>query len=111
VVTALLIVAALATLLAVATRRHERAARTLADAREATRLAEATLTALQTGAPRPAPPSGAAVRITTDPTPVSIPGCRWTTVSVTLNGRTSQLTGITRTGTPATARSSAGGAP
>ena len=118
-IVALLVVAALATALAVAANRYERTQQKLADAREATRLAEATLTALQSGATPPPPPTGARVVVTKDPTPATVANCAWATVAVTLNGRTTELTGLTRadpaaraaaTG-PAASTQPAGGAP
>ncbi len=100
-VMALAIVLILLTVLTVAVSRQRRGSERLADSRAAIRLAEATITALQTGAAPPAAPEGMAVQVrpTSAQPGAAVPsGCAWVDVQVTYgNGRrTSSLAGLVR---------------
>ena len=92
----LAIVITLMATLAVAVTRQTRAARQLAESRAAVRLAEATITALQSGQPAPAAPVGAKVTVWRVESVKAPPGTAWATVSVTLDGRTRDLAGLVR---------------
>jgi hypothetical protein len=99
-VMALAIVLILLMVLTVAVSRQRRGGERLADSRAAIRLAEATITALQTGATPPAAPEGMAV--TVRPAAVqpgtNVPaGTAWVDVIVTYgNARQSSLAGLVR---------------
>ena len=99
-VMALAIVLILLMVLTVSVDRQRRGSGRLADSRAAIRLAEETLTALQTGATPPAAPQG--MNVTVRPTPpqpgVQAPaGSAWVDVRVTYgNGRSSTLSGLVR---------------
>ena len=96
-VMALAIVMILTMALTVAVTRQNLASQKLAETRAAMRLAEATMIALQTGQTPPAAPTGASVRVQRLDAPGEVPrGCAWTTITVTLNGRATDVTGIVR---------------
>jgi type II secretory pathway pseudopilin PulG len=97
---ALAIVLILLMVLTVAVSRQRRGGERLADSRAALRLAEATITALQTGGKPPAAPDG--MSVTVRPAQVQ-PGAKvpdgtlWVDVNVTYgNARTSSLCGLVR---------------
>ena len=93
----LMIVAMLAGLFAVALTQHRKAAQRLTDTRYATRLAEQTLTAMQTGQPLPQPPDGVKLECARLPEPGDLPaGCAWAGVRVISGDRSVQLVGIVR---------------
>jgi hypothetical protein len=77
-------------LLAVALGREQKVMNRLADSRAALRLAEETLTALQskTAAPQ------AGVRVMKLDAPCDAPGCSWAKVQATVNGRSATLIGV-----------------
>ena len=96
---AVAIVVILSTVLAVAVSRQRRGSERLADSREAIRLAEATLTAMQSGAPVPAAPAGMTVQVRpvdAQPELAAPSGSAWVEVVVTHDGRSRGLTGIVR---------------
>jgi type II secretory pathway pseudopilin PulG len=106
---AMAIVAILLTVLTVAVSRQRRGSERLADSRAAVRLAEETITALQTGAAPPTPPSGVTVQVrplatqpattqsaATQPALQAPSGSTWVEVLVTYNGRSGNLAGIVR---------------
>ena len=99
-VMALAIVLVLLGVLSVAVARQRRGSEHLADSRAALRLAEETITAMQTGAAIPATPEGMKVAVHTTPTPpgLEIPsGSTWVDVQVAYgNGRLSSLSGLVR---------------
>jgi type II secretory pathway pseudopilin PulG len=88
----LILIAALAT----AATRDRRGGDRLADSREAIRLAEQTLTALQAGAAPPTPLEGATIEITPLHSVETIPGFAWVRVQVTNHSRIGSLTGLAR---------------
>jgi hypothetical protein len=99
-VMALAIVLILLMVLTVSVSRQRRGGERLADSRAAIRLAEATITALQTGAAPPAAPEGMAVTVRPAPlqpgTQVS-EGMVWVDVNVTYGtARSSSLSGLVR---------------
>ena len=97
---ALAIVVILLGVLTVAVSRQRRGSERLADSRAASRLAEETITAMQTGAPPPASPEGMKVQVRAAATPPSLEvptGSTWVDVQVTYgNGRASSLSGLVR---------------
>jgi len=97
---ALAIVMILLGVLTVSVNRQRRGSERLADSRAAIRLAEATITALQTGTKPPAAPDGMAVSVRAAQTQpeMSVPdGTAWVDVSVTYgSGRSSSLAGLVR---------------
>jgi len=97
-IVAIIIVGVLAAVLVLSVRRQQKAADQLADSREATRLAERTLIAMQTGAKPPPSPAGMSVKVRSiDSTASPARGCAWAVVTVTRpNGRASELTGLVR---------------
>ena len=103
-VMAVAIVGILLTVLTVAVSRQRRGSERLADSRAAIRLAEETITALQTGAAPPAAPPGMTVQIrpiqppaaTTRPALQPPAGAIWADVEVTFNGRSATLAGVVR---------------
>ena len=100
-VMALGIVLILLAVLTAAVSRQRRGSERLAESRAAIRLAEETITALQTGAAPPAAPEGMSVRVRpleVKPGGLQTPsGCTWVDVQVTYtNGRASNLSGLVR---------------
>jgi type II secretory pathway pseudopilin PulG len=97
---ALAIVLILLMVLTVAVSRQRRGSERLADSRAAIRLAEETITAMQTGAAMPAAPEGMSVQIrpTAAKHDMQLPGgATWVDVQVTYgNGRSSSLSGLVR---------------
>jgi type II secretory pathway pseudopilin PulG len=99
-VIALGIVLILLTVLSVSVGRQRRGSERLADSRAAIRLAEETITALQTGATPPAAPQGMTVAVRPaqaqgDLQPPA--GSTWVDVVVSYNnGRSSSLSGLVR---------------
>jgi type II secretory pathway pseudopilin PulG len=97
---ALAIVLMLLAVLTIAASRQRRGSDRLADSRAAIRLAEETITALQTGATPPTAPGGMTVQIRA--TPPAQPaleapsGSTWVDVLVSYNGRSSTLSGLVR---------------
>ena len=98
VIAGLLILVVLTATLATSLARQDRAAQKLADSRAATRLAEQPLPALQTGRAPPTPEEGTAIDIVPlEPGDAAPPAGRaWVRVTVTRNGRSSSLIGLTR---------------
>ena len=93
----LAVVVVLTAALAISVTRSQHAAQRLADARAAARLAEATITALQTGGSPPAAPNGATVKVRRlDASTDLPPGSAWANVTVNFNGRIAELTGPVR---------------
>ena len=99
-IVALAIVLILLTLLTVAVSRQRRGSERLADSHAAIRLAEDTITAMQTGAALPVAPDGMQVTVQAMPAQheLQVPsGCTWVEVLVTYgNGRSSSLSGLVR---------------
>jgi type II secretory pathway pseudopilin PulG len=99
-VMALAIVLILLIVLTVSVSRQRRGSERLADSRAAIRLAEATITALQTGATPPPAPEGMVVTVRPAPTQpeTNVPdGTVWVDVNVTYgNARSSSLSGLVR---------------
>ena len=97
---ALAIVLILLGVLTVAVARQRRGSERLADSRAAIRLAEETITALQTGAAAPTPPEGIKVQVRATPAPDKLEapsGSTWVDVEVMYqNGRSSSLSGLVR---------------
>jgi type II secretory pathway pseudopilin PulG len=98
-ITALAIVLIMLAVLATAVSRQRRGAERLAETRAAVRMAEDTLTALQSSVPPPAAPQG--VTVTVHPTEVqpALPapaGSEWVEVTIAMNGRSTTLSGIVR---------------
>ncbi|MEA2711864.1 MAG: hypothetical protein QOF78_4465 [Phycisphaerales bacterium] len=97
---ALAIVLILAGVLATAVARQRRGSERLAESRAAVRLAEETLTAMQSGGQPPKMPEGMNVKIRPldPPAALEVPsGCAWVEVQVTLGaGRSSSLSGLVR---------------
>ena len=97
---ALAIVLVLIGILTTAVARQRRGGERLAESRAAVRLAEATLTAMQTASPPPAVPEGFVVRVRSAEAPngLRIPtGCAWVDVEVSFSGRSTRLAGLART--------------
>lgn len=97
-IVAIIVVGILAAALVVSVRRQQRAADQLADSREATRFAERTLIAMQSGEALPPPPAGMSVKVRAiDSPPSPAKGCAWAVVTVTRStGRSSELSGLVR---------------
>ena len=97
---ALAVVLMLLAVLTIAASRQRRGSDRLADSRAAIRLAEETITALQTGATPPTAPGGMAVQVrATPPAQPALeapPGSTWVDVLVSYNGRSSTLSGLVR---------------
>ena len=93
---ALVILIVLAAALTMAIGRQNRASQRLAESREATRLAERTLTTLQAGQPPPAPLEGAIIEIAPLHAASEVPGCTWVRIRVTNNGHAAGLVGLVR---------------
>lgn len=97
---ALAIVLILLTVLTVAVSRQRRGSERLADSRAAIRLAEETITALQTGAALPSAPQGMTLQVRPTQAQHGLEGptgCTWVDVLVTYgNGRSSSLSGLVR---------------
>jgi len=100
---ALAIVLMLLAVLSVAASRQRRGSERLADSRAAIRVAEETITALQTGATPPAAPQGMTVQVRATPPaqPAQLAleapsGSKWVDVLVSYNGRSSTLSGLVR---------------
>src|SRR3954469_18237768 len=84
-IVALGIVLTLLGVLTVAVSRQRRGSERLADSRAAIRLAEETITALQTGAAPPAAPEGTKIDVRATPTPAGLEvpsGSTWVDVHV-----------------------------
>jgi type II secretory pathway pseudopilin PulG len=88
------IILLLTAVLTIAMTRQRRAADRMADTRDAVRLAERTLTALQTHRPAPAPPEGSAIEIRPLGAAKPAHGLAWVAVRVTHRGRSTELVGI-----------------
>jgi type II secretory pathway pseudopilin PulG len=100
---ALAIVLMLLAVLSIAASRQRRGSERLADSRAAIRVAEETISALQTGATPPAAPKGMTVQVrATSPAQPAQPaleapsGSTWVEVLVSYNGRSSTLSGLVR---------------
>jgi hypothetical protein len=110
------VVLILAAALAVSLKRRQAVVDHLADSRAATRVAEQTLTALQSG--QAAPMGDAETKIEIRPAGAAaadVAGLRWVTVEITRNGRKASLTGLAKANAvpatqPATRPAEAGGA-
>jgi type II secretory pathway pseudopilin PulG len=97
------IIVLLAAVLASAVSRQRKGSDRLAASREAIRLAEQTITALQIGQSAPTAPEGATIEILPISSPKEVPGFEWVTIRVTRDGRKSELIGLVRAsrgGTP-----------
>ena len=90
---AMAIILLLTLVLTVAVTRQQRTTAKLADTRDAVRLAEETLTALQAGDPAPAPPEGSVVEIRPVGAVKDAAGLAWVSVHVTHRGRSTTLVG------------------
>jgi type II secretory pathway pseudopilin PulG len=95
-VVAMGIILLLTLVLTVAVTRQQRTTAKLADTRDAVRLAEQTLTALQAGEPAPAPPEGSVIDILPAGPVKEAAGLAWVTVRVTHHGRSATLVGLAR---------------
>lgn len=95
-VTGLALVAFVVTMMAVALHRQAKVSDRLREAREATMLAERTLTALQTGHSAPASTKGQGVRISHANQEPAGTKWVWVTVDAQVNGRHATLTGLVR---------------
>jgi type II secretory pathway pseudopilin PulG len=96
VLIAMAIIVILATVLATAVTRQQRASNHLADSRAAARLAEQTLTALQRGDAAPPAPEAAKIEVRAVDAPAPSTTSRWVQVRATLRGRSSDVIGIVR---------------
>ena len=96
VIVGLIVVAILTVTLGVAVTKQRRATDRLGDSRESMRLAEQTLTSLQTAAPPPTAPQDVTVSVKRDDSIRAPSGCVWALVTVTQNGRSVELAGIIR---------------
>jgi hypothetical protein len=92
----LILVAALAAALAVATARQRRSSQHFGDAREAVHLAERAMLELQTGKPAPTTqPAGGDVTLSVRPLADPAPqGSRWVEISTSVRGRRATLMGL-----------------
>ncbi|HYO08246.1 MAG TPA: hypothetical protein VER17_04690 [Tepidisphaeraceae bacterium] len=96
-IVALIVVAVLTVALTVAVTRQQRTAQRLAETRELARIAEAAMTAMQTGAAPAPPPGGTSVTVRREPAPAAdVPGTAWATVIVTRGQGATELTGLVR---------------
>jgi hypothetical protein len=86
--------ALLATVLAVTATRQQRAARVLADQREAVRIAETALLDLQAHQPAAAAVSDVTVRVAPASGGAKVPGTKWVEMIVTVRGQTRSLVGL-----------------
>ena len=96
---ALAIVLIMLGVLTTAVTRQRRGADRLAESRAAVRLAEDTLTAMQSGAARPDAPEGTTVTVRpteVQPALAAPAGNAWVDVTVSHNGRSTMLSGIVR---------------
>lgn len=91
------------------TSRIHVASSTLADSREATRAAEATLSQLQAGLTSPPHPADIQVRITPAGPASSGDSWQWVDVSATVRGQTRTLTGLVPRNAAQTAPAEGGG--
>ncbi|HSU67838.1 MAG TPA: hypothetical protein VLJ39_13260 [Tepidisphaeraceae bacterium] len=98
--TGLALLTVAATVLLVGITRQSFATHTLSDAREATRLAEATLSRLQAGQPPARPDQPSQVRVTLTP---AGPDQNWANVTVTVASQTRSLVGLVPQASPTTA--------
>lgn len=92
----LAIVLLLIVVLANAVQRQQRASDRLSDSREMMRLAEQTITALQTSHPPPAASAGTNVAVTPLDEPSGAEKLRWVRVTVSRGGRSVTLVGMAR---------------
>jgi Tfp pilus assembly protein PilX len=99
--------ALLATVLAVTATRQQRAARVLADQREAVRIAETALLDLQAHQSATAAGSDVTVRVAPAAGGANVPGRKWVEMIVTVRGQTRSLVGLV----PDDAATGEGGAP
>jgi len=90
------IILLLTLVLTVAVTRQQRTTAKLADTRDAVRLAEQTLTAIQAGEPAPAPPEGSVIDILPAGPVKEAAGLAWVSVHVTHRGRSATLVGVAR---------------
>ena len=88
------VVAVLLATLSASMLRQQRAMDRLAESRQRVRLAEQTLTALQTSTSLPKPPENVTVTVTPLDSPAAGAGCTWVRVSVTRGARTQVLVGL-----------------
>jgi type II secretory pathway pseudopilin PulG len=98
-ITALAIVLILLGVLTTAVTRQQRGANRLAETRAAVRLAEDTLTAMQSGAKPPATPDG--MKVTVRPAEAKSelaapPAFVWVDITITHRGRDTTLSGLAR---------------
>jgi len=100
---AMAIILLLTLVLTVAVTRQQRTTAKLADTRDAVRLAEQTLTALQAGEAAPAPPEGSVVEIHPAGAVKDTGNLAWVSIQVTHRGRSATLVGVApATAAPAT---------
>ena len=92
---AIAIVAILLVVLTAAVTRQRKASDRLADSRDAMRIAEQTVTALQTGQSVPTPP-GVTLRVQKLDTASDVSRCVWVTVTVTKGTSSRELIGLVR---------------
>jgi type II secretory pathway pseudopilin PulG len=94
-ITAVCLLSMMAMLLTVALRQQERGLKQLAEARAASRAAEAALTAMQSGQSRAVVESGEAkISVTELPEPSDAAGMEWVRVHADLAGRQAELIGL-----------------
>ena len=93
-IVALALLAFIMILLAVALGRQQKVLNRVADSRAALRIAEATLTAMQTHRIAPTAAPASAVRIIKLDTPCECSGYAWAKVQATVNGRSASLVGV-----------------
>ncbi|MEO6436393.1 MAG: hypothetical protein ABIP55_11640 [Tepidisphaeraceae bacterium] len=96
-IVALGLIVLLTTMFATAVNRQRKGADRLATSREATRLAEQAMVALQTSQPAPTPPDGATLQVHASGAGTAPAGWKWIRIDVTSAGRTSTLTGLAPT--------------
>ena len=94
-VMAIAIVAILLIVLTAAVTRQRKAADRLADSRDAMRLAEQTMTSLQSGRAVTQAPGGG-IRVEKLDTPSDLPQCAWARVTVTRGNSSRELIGLVR---------------
>ena len=98
------VVAILATALAISLSRRQAVSDHLADSREATRVAEQTLTALQSGEKVPASDEHTKIDVKPMSGALEIGTAHWVTVQVTHNGRKVSLSGLAKSAAEASTR-------
>ena len=96
IIIALAVVTILAGALAVSLSRRQTVSDHMADSREAIRIAEQTLTALQSGQSAPISDEHTKIEVKPAAGAGDVAALHWVTVEVTRNGRKASLTGLSK---------------